>query len=71
MSAVFFALKTVIVNIMAAGLRMTHVPIVSLWCRPVYPELKSGLIYQSVALSFPPRSCFVVNLLCSTFNLKK
>lgn len=30
MSAVFFALKTVIVNIMAAALRMTHMPIVSL-----------------------------------------
>lgn len=38
---------------------------------PVYLEMKSELIYESVALSFPPISCFVVNLLCSAFNLKK
>lgn len=47
----------------------THADSFSLWCHPVNLEMKSELIYESVALSFPPRSCFEVNLLCCAFNL--
>lgn len=43
----------------------------SLWCRPVYLEMKSELICESFAPSFSSQICFVVNLLCSAFNLKK
>lgn len=51
--------------------KMTHMPVVSLCGRPVYLEMKSELICESVAPNFPPGSCFVVNLLGSAFNLKK